>query len=126
MSNFYIIAKVNANEYLTKVQADSAYEAEHMFLDRGVCGIHEYGCEACMAYDAKAMKTDAFIGAAMWAWPVSVADLMKAIDTNNERIIKKDAAEEEIRKAEKAIKLLQAQIEEQQKRIEEARAALRA
>lgn len=126
MSNFYIIAKVNANEYLTKVQADSAYEAEHMFLDRGVCGIHEYGCEACMAYDAKAMKTDAFIGAAMWAWPVSVADLMKAIDTNNERIIKKDAAEEEIRKAEKAIRMLQAQIEEQQKRIEEARAALRA
>lgn len=126
MKVFYIIARVNNQDYLTKVIAESAYRAEHIILDEGICGKHEYGCDACMAYDADAMKTDSFIGAALGAQPISFDGLMQKIDENNARIKARDAAEERINLQQKRIKELQKQMEEAEAALEEARKALAA
>ena len=124
MTKFYIIARVNGKEYMTKVLADSANQAEHMALDRGIRGVHEYGCDACMAYDAEMMKTDTFIGAALWAEPVSVNDLMEIIDVNNERIMKRDAAEHRKNEIHKEILKLKSQLADLGKEYDEMRKIL--
>ena len=43
MKSFYIIARVDGMDYLTKVSAETALSAEHMILDAGICGKHEFG-----------------------------------------------------------------------------------
>lgn len=109
MTKYMIIAKVGKEEYLSKVNADSELEAEHMILDRGIAGRHEYAVDACMAYDARLMKTDTFIGAALFAEPISIDDLMVLIDDRNAEITRKDAAEEKKTILEKRIKELDEQ-----------------
>ena len=123
---FYIIARVKGIEYITKVSASSACMAEHMALDAGICGKHEYGCDACMAYDAEAMKTDAFIGAALYAEPVSIEELIQRIEQNNSRIRAKDAAEEEYNDQQKRVAEIKKQLEEAEKALAAARKAFAA
>lgn len=126
MKNFYVVARVNGVEYLTKVSAETACMAEHMFLDAGICGKHEYGCDACMAYDAKAMKTDAFIGAALHSEPISLNELMQKIEQNNSRIKAKDAAEEEYNIQQKRVEEIKKQLDEAEKALIAARKAFTA
>lgn len=125
MTKFYIIARVNGTEYLTKIEAETACQAEHIALDRGIYNAGEYGCDACMAYDAKAMKTDTFIGAAMWAEPISVDGLMQKIDENNARLTAKAARLESIRVKEAAIKAAEESIKSLREQIEAAKAELK-
>ena len=120
---FYIIARVKGVQYITKVIADTACMAEHMALDAGICGKHEYGCDACMAYDVKAMRTDTFIGAALNAEPVSMEELIQRIEQNNSRIRAKDAAEEEYNIQQKRFEEIKKQLEEAEKALIAARKA---
>lgn len=107
MTRFMVIARVNGCDYLTKVEAQSAYGAEHKIIDTGVCGKHEYGVENCMAYDLEAMKTDTFRYNAINAEPISYDDLVKVINERNAEIVRKDCAEDKMREIERQMKLLQ-------------------
>lgn len=117
MKSFYVTVKVRNTEYLTKVSAETAIMAEHMIIDSGICGKHEYGCESCIAYDADMMKTETFTACAMAAEPISMCELIRKIEENNNRIKAKDAAEEEYINQQK-------RVEEIKKRLEEAEKAL--
>lgn len=107
MKYFMIIAKVNKVEFLTKVGAESEYEAEHMVLDLAYCGKHTYGVESCMAYGREAMKTDTFIYNAIAAKPIQFEALKEVIAHRNEEIRVKDEAENRITAIEKQMKELQ-------------------
>lgn len=102
-----VIARVNGIDYLAKVIAQSEYGAEHLVLDKGICGKHSYGVENCVAYDEEAMKTDTFIWNALNANPIGYDDLLKTIEKRNEEIIKRDEAENRMREIEKQMKALQ-------------------
>ena len=108
---YMVIAKVRNSWYMTKVEASNQCGAEHFILDMGICGHHEYGVEAATAYDAKAMKTDSFIGMALSANPVSLVELAEIIEANNARIKAKDEAEDRIREIEKQMKTLAEELE---------------
>lgn len=126
MKSFYIIARVKGMDYLTKVSAETAISAEHMILDAGICGKHEFGCDACMAYDANAMKTDAFIGAALHAEPISLCELMEKIEKNNDRIKAKDDAENAYILKQKMVEEIRRQMEIAEKELIEAKRAFEA
>lgn len=126
MKSFYIIARVKGMDYLTKVSAETAISAEHMILDAGICGKHEFGCDACMAYDANAMKTDAFIGAALHAEPVILCELMEKIEKNNARIKAKDDAENAYILKQKMVEEIRRQMEIAEKELIEAKKAYEA
>lgn len=126
MKSFYIIARVKGMDYLTKVSAETALSAEHMILDAGICGKHEYGCDACMAYDANAMKTDAFIGAALHAEPVSLCELIEKIEKNNDRIKAKDDAENAYILKQRMVEEIRRQMEIAEKELIEAKKAFEA
>ena len=126
MKSFYIIARVKEMDYLTKVSAETALSAEHMILDAGICGKHEFGCDACMAYDANAMKTDAFIGDALHAEPISLCELMENIEKNNDRIKAKDDAENAYILKQKMVEEIRRQMEIAEKELIEAKKAFEA
>ena len=42
MKNYMVIARIKGVDYLTKVEAESEYNAEHKILDLGICGKHDY------------------------------------------------------------------------------------
>lgn len=126
MKSFYIIARVKEMDYLTKVSAETALSAEHMILDAGICGKHEFGCDACMAYDANAMKTDAFIGAALHAEPISLCELIEKIEKNNDRIKAKDDAENAYILKQKMVEEIRRQMEIAEKELIEAKKAFEA
>ena len=109
---YYVIARVNDIDYLTKVDAESHYEAEHLILDLGVCGMHTYGVTACMAYGRKEMKSECFINNAIDAQPIDLENLKQFIADRNAEILEKDAAERRIKEIEKSIKQLQDELEE--------------
>lgn len=109
---YIVIARVNEIEYLTKVDADSMYQAEHLILDLGVCGKHTYGVTACTAYDRKTMKYDCFINNAIDANPIDFESLKDIIAERNADILEKDAAEKRIKEIEKSIQQLQAELAE--------------
>lgn len=103
MANKYmVIARVNGVDYLTRIEADSNIQAEHLILDEGICGRHDYGVSACTAYNSVDMKTDYFISAALNAdRMVDLDTLFDIIDKNNDRIRRADQREktgEEIEK----------------------------
>lgn len=102
---YIVIVKIINDYYLTKVEASSQCKAEHMILDMGICGLHEYGVNEATAYNEKEMNNDTFTSMAMIANPVSLEELAKIIDANNTRIAK-DEAEKRIRVIEKQMKKL--------------------
>lgn len=104
MERYMVIATINGKDFMCSVDATSAYAAEHMILDLGICGKHKYGVEACMAYDAEAVKTDTFIGAMLSANTVSWAEIVDIIDERNAEIHTSDEAEERIVEIDKLIK----------------------
>ena len=108
---YIVFATICNDVYMTKVSAPSAYNAEHQILDLGICGRHEYGVEGAMAFSATEMKTDTFIGMAMNADPISMAELAQIIEANNARIKAKDEAEDRIREIEKQMKKLNEELE---------------
>lgn len=110
--NIMVIAKVNGINYLTNVQAVSLIEAEHTILDIGVCGRHGYGVEACIAFDSDGMKTDTFIGEAMYSTPIELERLKEIIAKRNAEIMIKDVAETKVAELEKAIKHMTEELEE--------------
>lgn len=93
--NVFVVVKVNGSYYLSKVVAESLAGAEHFILDRAYCGKHEYGVQAVQAFSAKEMKTDTFIGSALYSLPVSFGDLCDIIEANNTRIVEAEKAETE-------------------------------
>ena len=104
MERYMVIATINGKDFMCSVDATSAYAAEHMILDLGICGKHKYGVEACMAYDAEAAKTDTFIGAMLSANTVSWAEIVDIIDERNAEIHASDEAETRIAEIDKLIK----------------------
>lgn len=96
MERYIVIAKINGKDFLCSVDATSAYAAEHMILDLGICGKHKYGVEACMAYDKETVKTDTFVGAMLSANTVSWAEIVDIIDERNAEIHSSDEAEARI------------------------------
>lgn len=109
MKDYMIIARVNGIDYLTKVQAETAGGAEHKILDEGYFWHHEYSVEACMAFDAKAMKTDTFIYSAISATPIGLEALILTIQIRNKQLQKLDEAARRIREIDKQLKALEAE-----------------
>jgi len=119
MTEFYmVIVMVDGITYLTKVDAESAYCAEHYVLDLGICGKHDYSVTACMAYDREAMKTDTFIGAALNAVPIGFGALSELIQERNKEILKRDETEHRISAIEKKIQELTSELEAARKFME--------
>lgn len=107
MESYMIITKVDGVDYLTKVMASSNSGAEHMALNLSYCGKHEYGVQACQAYDMDDMKFSQFIYSSLDAETVSFAELSQIIMKKNEKIRAKDEAEEKVARLEAQIKRLQ-------------------
>ena len=114
MNRYMIIATVNDKDYLTKVNAESAYAAEHLILDLSICGHHTYGVTACMAYSDKEMNCDTFIYNALDAEPIGLDALTEIIEQRNAEIQKRDAAEDRIRDIERTMKNLQEELVQMQ------------
>lgn len=117
MANKYmVIARVNGVDYLTRVEADSNLQAEHIILDEGICGRHEYGVSACTAYNGVDMGTDFFTTVALNADRIVDLDtLFDIIDKNNDRIRRADqreTARDEIDKLKKRIHELEQLLKE--------------
>lgn len=108
---YMVIASVANSKYLVNIEAHSLSSAEHMILDLGICGRHEYGVEGATAFDAKGMKTDTFIGMAMAAETISMEELCKIVDAQNARIKAKDEAENRVHEIEKQMKRLSEELE---------------
>ena len=98
---YMVVAAVQNNWYLVRVEASSLGDAEHKVLDLGICGRHEYGVRGATAFDAKSMKTDTFISMAMESEPVSVEEFTEIVEAQNAWIKAKDDAEDKIREIEK-------------------------
>ena len=118
---YMVISKVAGREYLTGVEAYSAYLAEHMILDKGIRGRHEYGVDDAQAFDEKAMKTDFFINATLHAISINKKELFEIIERHNKSIREKDAAEENIEKNEKLLFDLKAKVADLEHEICEAK-----
>ena len=118
MKNYMIIARIKGVDYLTKVEAESEYNAEHKILDLGICGKHDYSVECCMAYDYDAMSTETFRSHALNADPISFDALNVKIEVRNAEIRQRDYAEKRITEIEKKIEQLKAELEENKKLIE--------
>lgn len=103
MERYMIIAKIHGKDFLCSVDATSAYAAEHMILDLGICGKHNNSVEACMAYDKDAVKTDTFVWSMLSANTVSWAEIFDIIDERNAEIHASDEAEERIAEIDKLI-----------------------
>ena len=115
MKWYMVIAQVNGRDFLTKVQANSLMGAEHIILDRGVCGKHTYGVTACTAYDESTMKYDTFYMNALNANPIDLGMLVEIIEKRNAEIIAKDEAEKRIEEIEKQMKQLQDELKANKK-----------
>lgn len=111
MKNYIVIARIAKTHYMVNVMAETECAAEHAILDMGICGRHEYSVEHCMAFDYKSMKTDTFIGHALLSTTVSLEEITRIINTRNEEITAKDAAEDRIREIEKQMKELEKELE---------------
>ena len=109
MEDFMIICTVDGFDFLTKVNANTNAGAEHVVLDKGICTRYGYGVTACTAFDADAMKTDTFIGAALGAQPIAFDDLCEIIERVNAKLAAKDAAERRLKEIEKQIEALRAE-----------------
>ena len=118
MKNHMVIARIKGVDYLTKVEAESEYSAEHKILDVGICGKHNYSVECCMAYDYDMMSTETFRAHALNCLPISIEELTRVILERNAEIKKKDNAERRITEIEKQIERLKAEHEENKKIIE--------
>lgn len=113
--NFLVIVKVKGVDYLVNVTADSLLEAEHTFLDMGICGKHCYSVQSSHAFDAKTMKTTTFIMSAISCTTVSFGEIADIIRKRNTEILEADKAEENISAIKEKIKLLQSQLEDAEK-----------
>lgn len=118
MKNFMAIARIKGVDYLTNVEAESEYNAEHKILDLGICGKHDYSVECCMAYDYDMMSTETFRSHALNCMTMSIEGLTRVIIERNAEIKKKDDAEKRITEIEKQIERLKAELEENKKLIE--------
>ena len=118
MDTFYTIAKVGEHEYATKIEARNAAHAEHQILDLGYTGRHEYGVEACCAYDKDAMRTETFAAAMYFADPVSFAELADIINDRNAEIHLQEQKEDEKERIRNEIRKLRDQIEELENDLE--------
>lgn len=96
MKHFMVIVRINGTDYLTNVESDTEYGAEHKVLDLGICGKHDYTINACMAYDVHAMQYETFRCSAITATPISFDDIKIVIYNRNAEIQQKDYAEERI------------------------------
>ena len=111
-NTYFVIAMVNDINYLVKVETHSALSAEHMILDLSYIGKHTYGVTAALAYNEKAMKTDAFVYSALGANPVSLEELTHIIEVRNEEIRKADEKENRINELKKNIKAMSEELNE--------------
>lgn len=118
-SVFYVIATVGKQDYVTKLNARNAAHAEHQIIDMGYCGKHEYGVEACCAYDSDAMRTEAFASALYFAEPVSVEELGHIIQDRNAEIELAEMAAARKEEINKQIKELRRQIAALEDELEE-------
>lgn len=118
MKKYMVITRVKGVDFLTDVEAETEYGAEHKILDLGICGKHEYGVECCMAYDYDAMSTETFRAHALNCMTMSIEGLTRVIIERNAEIKKKDDAEKRITEIEKQIERLKAELEENKKLIE--------
>lgn len=108
---YMVMANVNGKEYMAKVEARSAYEAEHMILDLGHAGRHEYGVNGALAFEPDQLKTDHFINCMLVAELVSHQALALIISNRNAAIKARDKAEDDIRRIEKQMAELAAELE---------------
>ena len=111
MKDYMVIARVNDTDYFTKVSAESEYQAEHLILDKGVCGRHTYGVTNCMAYTNETMKYDQFRYNALSATPISLESLFEIIEKRNNEILEVDRLEDRVREIKREMKRLQDELD---------------
>lgn len=117
MEKFFVIANVNGENFMIKLEANSAAGAEHKVFDLGYCGKHEYGVQCAMAFDFDAIKTDTFANMALESEMVSFETLTSIIIDNNNRIKAREEAKRELAEKKAELEALKAQIAELEKAI---------
>lgn len=117
---FVTVKKESDITYAVRIDCESAIAAEHFFLDKGICGISEYGCTNAFAVEVtkKEISTETFIGLILSSTTESIEKVCDLIEENNKEITKRDEAKRAIFKAKR-------EKERAEKALEDARKALR-
>ena len=123
MKTFMVIVNLNQKEYLTKVQANSHLDAEHLILDSGITGKFECAVSACMAYDFSEMETECFRTSALYAELITLENLLELIEERNAVIKRNEELKIMIDKFEKQKKEIEKAIEESKRMLEESKCA---
>ena len=113
---FFVIARVDGHDYLTKVEASSASGAEHAVLRLGMDVRHRYTVQASQAFGREEAKTYCFVDMAMASTPVDFPELERIIDRVN-RVAK---AQVEADEAQKDIERLMKELASVRERRDEA------
>lgn len=109
---FYVIVKLcNACEYVLTVEAESNVGAEHIILDKGYCGIHDYTVQAAQAFSLSELNTDCFTSALRFCRTTNMDEITKIIKNLNMFMKEKDTKEKRKAEIEKQIKALQKELE---------------
>ena len=120
MEKYFVIVRVNNQDYMVKIESSSMGGAENVILSHSFAGIDEYSIQAAQAFDRNGMKTDFFAEAAMNADPISYAELLNIVDENSKRIRAKDELTKKKRELDRLAKqyeALKAEIEEAENHI---------
>lgn len=107
---FHVIVELGNHSYYSQVEAESNAGAEHMIIDKGYCGRHGYGVNACLAFSCKDIDTDTFCCCLCTSKPVSLPELYALIAERNAELASQDRAEKRIEELEDQIKDLTAEL----------------
>lgn len=109
---YYVIVKLcNSYEYVLTVDAESNAGAEHIILDKGYCGIHDYTVQAAQAFALSELNTDCFTTALRFCRTTTLNEITSIINSLNLVMKEKDTKEKRKAEIEKQIKALQKELE---------------
>lgn len=90
MFDYLVIVDVLGIKYLTKVKANSIFNAERIILDRGYKGYRYSTITSCNAYGHDGIKTEAFYDNMLYSTPIELSRLLELIDRQNDNIYHTD------------------------------------
>lgn len=110
--NYMVIAKVNGTDYLTKVEADTLYDAEHVILDEAVTTRFGYGVDGAQAFCWQEMQTECFASMVLHAEPIGYGHLVEIIQDRNNKLKHMCKAFERAEEIKKKVRALEEELQE--------------
>lgn len=103
MEIYFVFVEIDKIDYVVKLEAKSAINAEHKILDLGIC--NSYGCTitGATAFHKKEIKNDYFINCLSISEFISINELSNIISDKNEKLTKIAYVHNEIQNIEKEI-----------------------